>query len=364
MGRTISSESVGAKIAEWYSCLLSKSYEQAILLKEEVKQLLPAMDPSDKFMAFYSLVEFKHQILVSRYDKNECPEKIEPISEKTEIDDLLTYLYYFVNGQYEFTQERYQSAVKLFRKAERLLEYVNDEAEEAEFYQYIGLVYYRLNHYLIASSYMEQANVLFDRLQYHEPAINCQIITACIHQELNNPEKGEAILKQALECAKGIPIVYGQVLRTLGLNKQGQKKFDEAETYFKRALDIPEHKNTIFGAKSRYNLSNVLFNQGKIEEALPHFQIAKAGAAYYKSKEYNARCLFTEGLHIEKNYDLVDEAIAQLQKEGMDFEVSELAEEAAHFAEKEGNTRLALKYMKVAHGARLYQHTLGVDSVV
>lgn len=361
MERTISSVQVGAKIVEWYSCLISKSYEQAVLLKDEVKHLISSIDPNDKLTAYYSLVDFKHNILVSRYNKNQCAQKIDPFDEITKIDDMLKYLYYFVSGQYEFTQERYRSAVKMFRKAERLLEYVNDEAEEAEFYQYNGLVYYRLNQYLVASSYIEQAKLIFDRLQYKEPSINCQIVLAGIHQELKNTEKGEKILKEALGQAVDIPIVYAQVLRALGLNKQVQQKYAEAETYFKQALEYPEHKNTIFGAKSRYNLSNTLFNQGKYEEAVFHFQKAKTGATYYKSKEYSARCLFTEGLYIESNMNVVDQAITQLQKEGMEFEVSELAEEAARFAEKEGKTKLALKYMKVANNARLYQNTLGVD---
>ncbi|ALA53414.1 hypothetical protein CAY60_020075 [Shouchella clausii] len=92
--------------------------------------------------------------------------------------------------------------------------------------------------------------------------------------------------------------------------------------------------------------------------------MATTGAAYYQNKEYGARCLFMEGLYIKNNFDLIDQAITDLEKEGMDFEVGELAEEAAQFAEKEGKTKLALKYMKVAHEARLYQNTLGVNQFV
>jgi response regulator aspartate phosphatase B len=71
-----------------------------------------------------------------------------------------------------------------------------------------------------------------------------------------------------------------------------------------------------------------------------------------------------KGLYIKNNVDLIDQAITDLKKEGMDFEVGELVEEAAQFAEKEGKTKLALKYMKVAHEARLYQNTLGVNQFV
>ncbi|WP_054703820.1 tetratricopeptide repeat protein [Bacillus sp. JCM 19041] len=364
MINTVRPELIGAKIVEWHSCIVSKSYEPAVLLKEEVQQQISTMAKNDKIMAYYSLVEFKHNMLVSRYNKNESDYTLELVEEATEIDNMLRYLYYFVSGQSEYVQERYRSAVKMFRKAERLLEYVNDEAEEAEFYLYTGLVNYRLNQYLIASSYMEQAEVIFKRLHYKEQEVNCQIVLAGIYQELHNPSKGEKILLDALKTSEPFPVVYSLILRALGLNKQSLRKFDEAETYFKQALELTEHKETVFGAKTMYNLSNALFNQGKHEEALSFFQMAKVGATYYKNHEYTARCLFVEGLHINNDYNLVDTAIELLEKEGMDFEIAELAEEAARISEEGGNTTLALKYMKAAHNARLYQNTLGDDQFV
>jgi response regulator aspartate phosphatase B len=66
-------------------------------------------------------------------------------------------------------------------------------------------------------------------------------------------------------------------------------------------------------------------------------------------------------LHIKKDYSLVDTAIDDLNKLGLDFEVAEVAEEAANFAEKEGNDKLTLKYLKAAYKARLFQNTLGDD---
>ncbi|WP_078393195.1 tetratricopeptide repeat protein [Shouchella patagoniensis] len=322
------------------------------------------MAKDDKIMAYFSLVEFKHNLLVSRYNKNESDFSLEHVEQATEIYNMLKYLYYFVSGQNEYVQERYRSAVKMFRKAERLLEYVNDEAEEAEFYLYTGLVYYRLNQYLVASSYMEQAEVSFKKINYKEQEVNYQIITASIFQELHNAKKGEEILKDALITAEPFPIVYSLVLRSLGLNKQSLKKFTEAEMYFRKALDVTQHEDTVFGAKTRYNLCNSLFNQGKYEEAVKNFQLAKTGAIYYKNNEYTARCLFTEGLHINNDYKLVDTAIELLKTDGMDFEVAELSEEAARVAEDAGETALALKYMKVAHKARLYQNSLGDNQIV
>ncbi|ALA53576.1 aspartate phosphatase [Shouchella clausii] len=357
----MTAEKAGAKIVEWYSCVIAKSHDQAILLKEEVKQLLSEMKDNDKILAYYSLVEFRHDMLINRYNKNELQDDFQNIEHIAKIDNMLKYLYYFVSGQSEYVNERYRSAIKLFNKAQRLLEYVNDEAEEAEFYQYSGLVYYRLNQYLVAASHIEHAKVIFDRLEYTEPSLNCQIVLAGIYQELHNPKKAEDILLDGLEKATDNDVMLGLINRSLGLNKLGIKDYNQAEFYFRQALSFKVHKDAAVGAKTTYNLSNVLFNQGKHEEAMKQFKAAHAGAKYYKNHEYMARCLATEGLHIKKDYSLVDTAIDDLNKLGLDFEVAEVAEEAANFAEKEGNDKLTLKYLKTAYKARLFQNTLGDD---
>ncbi len=203
MTYVLRAEEVGVKITEWYSCIVARSYEEAVLMKEEVKQLLPQMENNDKMLAYYSLVDYRHNMLTSGYNKNELDEELPQVEELENLDHTLRYFYYFVSGQHEFMQERYRSAVKLFSQAERLLEHVNDKAEEAEFYQYTGYMYYRLNQYLLASSYMERAKYMYDQLKYVEPALNCQIVLAGIFQELHNARKSEAILLEALKEAEG-----------------------------------------------------------------------------------------------------------------------------------------------------------------
>ncbi|MBM7839396.1 response regulator aspartate phosphatase B [Alkalihalobacillus xiaoxiensis] len=361
MTYVLRAEEVGVKITEWYSCIVARSYEEAVLMKEEVKQLLPQMENNDKMLAYYSLVDYRHNMLTSGYNKNELDEELPQVEELENLDHTLRYFYYFVSGQHEFMQERYRSAVKLFSQAERLLEHVNDKAEEAEFYQYTGYMYYRLNQYLLASSYMERAKYMYDQLKYVEPALNCKIVLAFIFQELHNAPKSEVLLLEALKEAEGKRIMTAQIYRSLGLNKLSIKDYPEAESYFRRALEIEEHRSISLGAKTLYNLSNTLFRMGKYDEASIKFKTAKASAEYYGSKEYVARCKVTEGLYLLKDYSLVDEGIEDLNTYGLDFELAEVAEEAADQTEKEGNTTLALKYLRIAHKARLYQNSLGDD---
>ncbi|WP_054709998.1 tetratricopeptide repeat protein [Bacillus sp. JCM 19041] len=168
-------------------------------------------------------------------------------------------------------------------------------------------------------------------------------------------------MTDALILAEGYPLVHALIYRVLGLNKLGMKRYSEAEEYFRKALSFSEHSELLVGAKTSYNLSNVLFHQGKQDEALKLFESARARIHDYQNKEYGARCMSTDGLFVSRDYTKVDKAIELLNQIGMDFELAEIAEEASNFAEKEGNNVLALKYMKSANKARLYQSALGGD---
>ncbi|MBX0320098.1 tetratricopeptide repeat protein [Shouchella clausii] len=357
----VTTEKAGAKIVEWYSCIISRSVDQAILLREKTKQLIETTDCDDKIVAFFQLVDFRHQMMMKQNSKNEITDLSIEKSFEPSIDDMLKYLYYFISGQNEYINERYKSAIKLFRKAERLLEYIQDDAEEAEFYQYTGLVYYRLNQYLVASSYMEQAETIFNRLGYVERAINTRLILGLIYSELGDYEKGDQIIREALITSRPFPVTNALALRSLGLSKQRQRDFNEAEDYFKQALEITEHKDSQAGTKTRYNLANVLFRQEKHESAMKNLKMAEVGAKYYQNFEYTNRCLFSRGLYCHEDFLIVDKAINNLQENAMFFETFELAEEAANFAEKAGNTEMALKYMKCASQACLKFNYLGDD---
>ncbi|WP_054710001.1 RapH N-terminal domain-containing protein [Bacillus sp. JCM 19041] len=112
----VKSEEAGAKVVEWYNAIVSRSYEQAILLKEEVNRLVNEMEKNDKIIAYYSLVDYRHNLLIKGYDKNAVETDFKRIEEVAHVDNMLKYFYYFVRGQNEYVHERYRSAVKLFSK--------------------------------------------------------------------------------------------------------------------------------------------------------------------------------------------------------------------------------------------------------
>lgn len=357
----VAPEVVGSKVVEWYSCIVARETEQAVRLKEETNQLVPFMDADDKVLAYYSLVEFRHDLFMENVKKEKNEHLFQELEEGS-MNQTLRFLYYLMSGRNEFYHERYRSAIKSYRKAERLLEHIDDEAEEAEFYLLAGSAYYRLNQYPLAASYMEQALVLFKRLDYFEKVLNCKIILSSIDTELLRFDAAETTLQELLIQSKPYPQTNALVSRIVGLNRLKQGDFQAAERFFRQALsDQKMHADLLVGMKTTFNLANVLFRQGQTEEATVLLKKAEAGADYYKNVEYKARCQATKGLYISNDLQDVEEGIALLRERALYFELTEIAEETSYFLEKEGEPTTALKYMKVAFKAQLLQNSLGVD---
>ncbi|GIN12577.1 response regulator aspartate phosphatase B [Shouchella clausii] len=364
MSAILSPEEVSTIIAEWYKCIIARSVDQANKLKEKAENMIKTMEPNDRVIAYYSLVEFRHSIMTNQVGKDEKDdERIQQAGNMIEgsIDHTLKYLYLFVSGQKEFMKERYQSAIRLFRKAERLLEYIKDEAEEAEFYYYMGSSLYRINQYPYAASYIEEALVAFNRLGYSERVVYCQVILGGIYSETGQHEKTQKLLEEALSTSNNYPMARVIVLRTLGLDALRKKAYLQAREYFEKSLTYPECTDTILGVKSEYNLTNTLFRIGLFNDALPHLTKAYAGAQSYNNHEYQARCIATYGLYVNSNPAEIDQAIKNLSESDMNFEIEEIAEEAATFFKQKGKQELAWKYLNVAYHARKNLSNIGVD---
>ncbi|WP_078391267.1 RapH N-terminal domain-containing protein [Shouchella patagoniensis] len=230
MNSTLSSEEVGAKIVEWYSCIMASSYEEATIIKDEVKQMINNMEKSDKILAYYSLVEYRHENMFHGNNRNSTLVAPSQFIESGS-DHYLKFLYYCVSGQNEFNKERYRSAVKMFRKAERLLEYVKDDVEEAEFFMYTGFAFYRINQYLFSMSYLEQAETIFNRLNYDKKVLNCKQVLGAIYSELRQFSNAEIYLKEVVDEST-YPLISGLALRALGLSKFAQSDYVTAVDYY------------------------------------------------------------------------------------------------------------------------------------
>ncbi|MFS0785317.1 hypothetical protein ABC345_02915 [Shouchella sp. 1P09AA] len=237
--KAIASEEVGERIAQWYSCIITRDFEEAEKLKEEVDLKITNMTEDDKIVSYYQLVDFRYQMLLQVHEGKNLTEPPGTNLENLG-DSYLRFMFYFVTGVYEFWQGRYKSAIRSFKVAEMLIEKVNDPLEKAEFYHRLGLSYYRINQYTFSMSYLEQALEYFEKQKiYTENVIMIKSIIAAIYTEVEQYSKAELIYDELIELSKLYPTLFALLRRNFGLHRLAQNRLSEAEVLFSEAIDIP-----------------------------------------------------------------------------------------------------------------------------
>jgi len=363
MRKTIPSEDVGAKIVEWYSCIIARSMDDAVLLHEEIKQMLKKMEPSDSILAYYSLVEYRYTMMRDQTtDEQAGDEMIERISPAVSesLDNMLRYMYYFVSGQHEFMHHRYRSAIRLFRKAERLLEYVKDEAEEAEFQYYMGIALMQIGHNAYACSYLEEAIVMFKRLGYTERIIFATNILAAIYSISNMHDKAKEILNENLILSSDLPYARHLVVNTMGINAYREKDYETARSCFEQNVASDNFQDYIVTAKSRYSLARVLFVLGYQKEAEIELERAIIEIDKHQSEEYKIRCMILQKVYVKEELTSLDEEFSKFEEFNMLYACEELSEELSSFFQDRLDMKNAFDYMQRAYRAKQKTLTLGV----
>ncbi|MBM7840561.1 response regulator aspartate phosphatase B/response regulator aspartate phosphatase J [Alkalihalobacillus xiaoxiensis] len=363
MIETKPSEEVGAKIVEWYSCIIARSIDEAVLLHDEIKQMLKTMEPSDSILAYYSLVEYRYTMMRDQATNEQAGEEmIERVSSTIDesVDHMLRYMYYFVSGQHEFMHHRYRSAIRLFRKAERLLEYVNDEAEEAEFQYYMGMALMQIGHNAYACSYLEEAIVMFKRLGYTERIIFSTNILAGIYSISNIHDKAKEILDENISLSANFPYSSHLVTFTMGINAYREKDYYSAKRYFEQNISSVKFKNYLVTAKARYCLARVLFMLGYQDEGEKELKQAIEDLEQNNSKEFLIRCNILKKIFVEKDFIGLDQEFDVLEEQNMLYACEELSEELATIFHEKQELEKALSYMKRAYRAKQKTLSLGV----
>ncbi|MFS0786532.1 tetratricopeptide repeat protein [Shouchella sp. 1P09AA] len=354
----LSASIIGGKLVEWHSCLIAKNFTHAQRLRNETKELIKQMESNDKILAYYQLVSFKHELL-STYGTGELFESTLPTPVEIERDDYLNFMFYFVSAQNEFLNERYKSAVQMYKVAERLIEKVNDPAEKAEFYQELGMSYYRIDQYTFAASYMDQALEFFGKnAMYLVNEIRCKLVLAAIDTELGEQASAEKIYKEMIEISKPFPYYHSLVLHNLGQNRMTQQRFDDAVQLFEQALSINEFSQSITGLKSTYNLLNARLRN---ETYIGGLEELEFNARAQKLMEIKAKCKVSRGLYLEDNFSEVEQGLDMLKVNEKFFECSEVCDEISQHFEQKGDLANALKYARLVNHMSKKQSNVGVD---
>ncbi|MFB4212873.1 hypothetical protein ACE1TH_13270 [Shouchella sp. JSM 1781072] len=358
MANQLAPEKVGGKIVQWHSCLIAKDIESAKEAREQTILAIDKMKPDDKMLAYYQLISFKHNLLVS-YPNGEKAEAPLLNSIEIERDDYLNYMYYYVSGQNEYLDQRYKSAIRTYKIAERLLDKVNDKAEKADFYQKLGMSYYKINQYTFAISYIEQALEIFEKDSlYRKNEITCKLALAIISSEMELFETANALYKELFEITKPFPYEQALTHHNHGIYQIVREQFVDAIQNFKLALDVPEFSQSITALKTTYHIYHL---QLKMETYSHGLDELEAKIKKQKLPEYIARCKVSRGLYMENNMSLVKAGLDILESNEFYFEYAEMCDEISQYFESKGDLPRSLEYSKRARHMGKKQTFIGVN---
>ncbi|RQW20351.1 tetratricopeptide repeat protein [Bacillus sp. C1-1] len=359
MVSVLSAELVGESLVQWHSCMISGDLQSAKELKSDVEALVKQMEPDDKMLAYYQLIDFRFQLLRNRHEQGASVDEDSLYDVCVEIDDYLRFMYYYVSGQAEFMHGRYKSAIRTYKIAERLIEKVNDSAEKAEFYQKLGISYYRIDQYTFAFSYMEQALEFFEKHDtYRLNEITCKQVLAAINTELRRYDEAERLYDEILKASIPFPYTYALNLYNMGANRIMLTRFDEAIRYFKEALTYEAFATSPLALKAEYYLTHLYMRTGQYKGGLEELE---AKAIQHQSKEIVAKCFICRGLYLTDDILLIQQGLRKLESEENYFDCQELGEEIANYFKQQNKFETALLFSEYALEMSRKRIILGVD---
>lgn len=129
MKQTIPSSFVGLKINEWYTHIRQFHVADAERVKLEVEREIEDMEEDQDLLLYYSLMEFRHRVMLdyikplegdaSQLEFSELLEDIE--GNQYKLTGLLDYYFNFFRGMYEFKQKMFLNAMMFYKRAEKIL---------------------------------------------------------------------------------------------------------------------------------------------------------------------------------------------------------------------------------------------------
>ncbi|MEC2060720.1 response regulator aspartate phosphatase RapF [Bacillus stercoris] len=378
MTGVISSSSIGEKINEWYMYIRRFSIPDAEYLRREIKQELDHMEEDQDLHLYYSLMEFRHNLMLEYLEpleKMRIEEQprlsdllLEIDKKQARLTGLLEYYFNFFRGMYELDQREYLSAIKFFKKAESKLIFVKDRIEKAEFFFKMSESYYYMKQTYFSMDYARQAYEIYKEHEaYNIRLLQCHSLFATNFLDLKQYEDAISHFKKAYSMAEAEnqPQLMGRTLYNIGLCKNSQSQYEDAVTYFKRAIAVFEESNILPSLPQAYFLiTQIHYKLGKTDKAHAYHNkgIAysqEAGDSIYLSEFEFLKSLYLSGPDeeaIQRFFDFLESKMLYADLEDFALDV------AKYYHERENFQKASAYFLKVEQvrqliqgGVRLYE---------
>ncbi|MGD6974938.1 aspartate phosphatase [Bacillus altitudinis] len=368
MEKVLSSH-VGMKINGWYYHIQRFNVPDAEAYKEEIKSLLDDMEENQDLLLYFSLMEFRHKLMLDylnplengkeRANFRELATKIKKDQEK--LTGLLDYYFNFFYGMYEFENYEYLNAITFYKRAEKKLSLVSDDIERAEFNYKMAEIYYHMKQNHMSMHHIAQAIDCYkEKDTYTVRQIQCFFVIGLNYIDMGCPEKASPHFINALEKAtkSDTKRLEGSALYNLGLSYFHNDELSVAIKYFNDSINSfkergYEHLNKILDPLVM--LTKSYFKSGQSDLGLYALNNGIELAEKLKDDIFVNTFILLKSLYMENNVNRIKEAMEYLESKSFFANLEDLSKDAAKHYNKAGDIERANEfYEKVLY----FQHQI------
>jgi len=384
MGGMIGYDVVALKVNDWYTEIKKGNVTDAEFLKKEIEGLIEEMEENQTVLLYYSLIEFRHQIMLSylkpkiaspelldmwegikdQKEKVDCDE-----NEKNQMDHLIEFYFWYFKGVHYFREYRVDKAINCYKTAEKVLEKLEDDNEKTEFYFSLAEAYYHMDQQQISLIYANKAlDILLNQQLMDEKIARCYSVIGGNFLSKRQFDEALKYFEKSNIYAKNTKNEYliASTIFNLGKCYAEVKRYSDALVNFDTAIDIFKKNQTAHIPKAYYNKLFTLLKMGELHSVGKRFDhFHKANQTYNdgikfakeaKDERFATQIDYLYHLYFEANHpdtpNKLKSWLELLKSKKIYDDVSELAIETARYYNESKQSDVAVGFYEIAIEAK------------
>ncbi|MBY6036911.1 tetratricopeptide repeat protein [Fictibacillus nanhaiensis] len=326
---TVTIDGISLLLNKWYPEIRARNLLRAKEVRNEITSKLQGieLERTSKLYIQYLLLEYRYQLLIE--DLSQAEQVLETIEPVQQMDYVLQFYYQFFKAIHCTLKENYSESRRYFENSDKLLKWVSDPMEIAEYYYKVAEFYYHIEQPLLALHIANKAKESFSLNGYEIKRAGCENILGLSCILLKQFEKAEEHLLTGLDLIlkqneESLVLLFrynlGFLYSEQNLSQVAIHHLDEA--YNK---NFRLHKTAFLLAREHYKLNNASLAEKLISEGLE--SCSKEG-----NKEYEHHLKILQMFHNDLCESTLEEGILYFEREELWGYIQEYTEEAAlHF---------------------------------
>ncbi|MCI4056604.1 tetratricopeptide repeat protein [Bacillus cereus] len=354
----VTREQMKHSLDDWYRVMLQQNIEKATEMKEGIESKISGLDVDQDVLLYHALLNFRYDALVDWISVREDSfDKVE--SFEIPIEGFLAYYYHFFKGFHCTLISNYNEAKEQYEQAEKLLKYVANPIEHAEFHYRMGNFYYHSYQVINAIDYLKKAKEDFTKQPGYEINLAlCENILGLCYVDLNQFELAEEIFNHSLNIFQQIDHekYILMVRNNLGLLYANQNLSELAIRHLSEVTKkAPNHFRALYLEADEYLKINEFEKASVIISKGLHI------CNQLKNQEYQYRFMVLNVMNT--NVDALEEAViaggSYFEREELFDCIQEYTERLADQFYNINNHEKASKYYRMSNESRKKQVAKG-----